>query len=102
MATEPLIRSNDCFNYRILTFVISQVEFNGVPPSKLKFANYAGTGRIVAIIVRSLTSSASYVPTLSYGCNTLVSSVDDELYSCEVLGTNWICTTLAMCVVVTM
>lgn len=49
----------------------------------MKFANYPGTGRVVAVILRTLTASAAYTPSLSFGCYP--ESPDDE-ESCQVLG----------------
>lgn len=49
----------------------------------MKFANYPGTGRVVAVILRTLTASAAYTPSLSFGCYP--ESLDDE-ESCQVLG----------------
>ncbi|ODN01077.1 Transmembrane 7 superfamily member 3 [Orchesella cincta] len=67
-----------------------KVTFSGSPPSQVKFANYPGTGRVVAVILRTLTSSAAYTPTLSYGCYTTAttdSSNEDaaDEVSCQVL-----------------
>ena len=53
----------------------------------MKFANYPGTGRIVAVILRTMTSSAAYTPTLSYGCYPeATDNEDDEEDSCEALS----------------
>ncbi|CAL8079603.1 unnamed protein product [Orchesella dallaii] len=64
-----------------------KVTFSGSPPSKVKFANYPGTGRVVAVILRTLTSSAAYTPTLSYGCYTTPTpdSSDEDEESCQIM-----------------